>query len=81
MHRRKQGLKEQNRQGRKGETKQFSEATPLVTFAILSVRLIVATDTNFLVRIANSAHSRSEKQELSKQAELFSRERWTALAA
>ncbi len=63
MHRRKQGPKD--------EIKQWSEATPVITFAFLSVSLTDAKGTNFLAQLATAARSTFEQQELWKRAERF----------
>lgn len=63
MHRRKQGPKD--------EIKEFSEATPAITFAILSVSLTHATGTNLLAQLATAARSTLEQQDLWKSAETF----------
>ncbi len=63
MHRRKQGPKD--------DDKPLSEATPAITFALLSVSLTDAKGKNFLAQLATAALSRFEQQELWKRAEQF----------
>ena len=63
MHRRK---------GPKDEIKPLSEATPAITFALLSVSLTDAKGTNFLAQLATATRScEREQQELWRRAEQF----------
>ncbi len=63
MHRRKQAPKD--------ETEQMSEATPVISFAFLSVTLADAKESNFFTQLATAARSTLEQQELWKRAECF----------
>ncbi len=49
----------------------MSEATPVITFAFLSVILTDAKGSNFLTQLATAARSALEQQELWTRAERF----------
>lgn len=59
------------KQGPRDEIKEFSEATPAIIFAILSVSLTDAKGTNLSAQLATAARSTLEQQELWKLAENF----------
>ena len=63
MHRRKQTPKE--------DIEKTFAATPVVTFALLSVSLTDASGTNWLSKLVCAARSKSEQQKLWGMAELF----------
>ena len=63
MHRRKQTPKE--------DIEKTFAATPVVTFALLSVCLTDASGTNWLSKLVSAARSKSEQQKLWGMAELF----------
>ncbi|DBB18356.1 TPA: hypothetical protein ACH3X3_000010 [Trebouxia sp. C0006] len=63
MHRRKQTPKEEN--------EKTLAATPVVTFALLSVSFTDASGTDMLSKLISAARSKSEQQKLWGMAELF----------
>ncbi|KAL0048719.1 hypothetical protein WJX82_009536 [Trebouxia sp. C0006] len=63
MHRRKQTPKE--------DIEKIFAATPVVTFALLSVSLTDASGTNWLSKLVSAARSKSAQQKLWGMAELF----------
>ncbi|KAL0048718.1 hypothetical protein WJX82_009536 [Trebouxia sp. C0006] len=69
MHRRKQTPKE--------DIEKIFAATPVVTFALLSVSLTDASGTNWLSKLVSAARSKSAQQKLWGMAELFFQQNWT----